>query len=48
MMTRGRRHRADEIAQAQAAIVGANIRVLRQRNRDECAEVPAMGLIINQ
>jgi hypothetical protein len=31
-VTRGRRHRADEIPQAQAAVVGANVRVLRQRN----------------
>jgi len=29
---RGRPHRADEIPQTQAAIAGANIRVLRQRN----------------
>lgn len=29
---RGRRHRAGEIPRAQAAVVGANIRVLRQRN----------------
>ena len=31
-MTRGRPRRADEIPNAQAAVVGANIRVLRQRN----------------
>ena len=31
-MTRGRPHRAGEIPHAQAAVVGANIRVLRQRN----------------
>ncbi len=29
---RGRRHRAGEIPQPQAVIVGANVRVLRQRN----------------
>ena len=29
---RDRRYRADEIPQAQAAVVGANIRILRQRN----------------
>jgi transcriptional regulator with XRE-family HTH domain len=31
-VTRGRRRRAGEIPQAQAAVVGANIRVLRQCN----------------
>jgi len=31
-MTRGRPHRAGEIPAAQAVVVGANIRVLRQRN----------------
>jgi transcriptional regulator with XRE-family HTH domain len=31
-VTRGRPHRTGEIPTAQAAVVGANIRVLRQRN----------------
>jgi hypothetical protein len=29
---RGRRYRVGEISAAQAAVVGANVRVLRQRN----------------
>jgi transcriptional regulator with XRE-family HTH domain len=38
-MTRGRRRRVDEIPEEQAAVAGANIRVLRQRNRWSRAQV---------
>jgi hypothetical protein len=32
-MTPGRRHRADQIPEGQSAVVGVNVRTLRQRKR---------------